>query len=477
MTPALSLTIHRGARQIGGCAAEISAGQPVPERGDAPVSHKGTSACARMGIASPAGRQEAALFPPAAGDERVIIDLGANLPGVESPISDDELVDRVFDGRPVSAVLFTHYHGDHVGLYRRIPEGARTLIGPAARQILRLVAEHTDREALPRIDQMETYRAGQPIEGLSNMTVTPYCVDHSALDAYMFLVEAAGRRVLFTGDFRAHGILSERDRLWRMLDKYIPKGIDLLVTEGTMLSRIDEARANLIRTERELEARARDIFAGRKYNIVLVSSTNLDSVMGFWRAAPDDKLFVCDAYQARILLAAMEAVRRYRPKGKRYISLTGWMDTERMPDLFERAKRFGVFFRSFGKVPPEERRRRGFVLLARPNRYPEKPSAFERIRDEYRDEAHIVYSLWTGYLRGAHADPHILRFMGDLPCTVLHTSGHAFPEDIARLIQTADPKIIVPMHTERAEEFASLELFAPWAERVRALQDGETLEL
>ena len=152
-------------------------------------------------------------------------------------------------------------------------------------------------------------------------------------------------------------------------------------------------------------------------------------------------------------------------------------EPERSVELFERAKRFGVFFRSFGKVPPEERRRRGFVLLARPNRYPEKHSPFERIRDEYRDEAHIVYSMWTGYLRGAHADPHILRFMGDLPCTVLHTSGHAFPEDIARLIQTADPKIIVPMHTERAEEFASLELFAPWAERVRALQDGETLEI
>ena len=442
MTPALSLIIHRGARQIGGVAAEISC-----------------------------------------GDERVIIDLGANLPGTESPISDDELVDRAFDGRPCSAVLFTHYHGDHTGLYRRIPEGVRTFIGPTARQILRLVAEYTDREALPRIDQMETYRAGQPIEGLTNMRITPYYVDHSALDAYMLLIEAAGKRALFTGDFRAHGVISEHDRLWRMLDKYVPKGLDLLVTEGTMLSRIDEARANPIRTERELEARARDIFAGHKYNIVLVSSTNLDSVMGFWRATPNDKLFICDIYQARVMLTAMEAEPQYRPESRRYICLTGLNEKNRslIPGLIEQGKPFDVFFRLFGRKPgqisPEERHRRGFVLLARKNRAPKRPSSFERIRDEFHDEVHLVYSMWTGYLRGPHADPDILRFVGDLDPEILHTSGHAYIEDIARLISTVNPRLIVPMHTERAEEFASLEPFAPWSGRVRALQDGETLEI
>ena len=72
---------------------------------------------------------------------------------------------------------------------------------------------------------------------------------------------------------------------------------------------------------------------------------------------------------------------------------------------------------------------------------------------------------------------NIVRFLGETPYEVLHTSGHAFPEDIAKLIQTVDPKVIVPMHTECTEEFSSLELFALRASRVRVLQDGETLEI
>jgi len=36
-------------------------------------------------------------------------------------------------------------------------------------------------------------------------TVTPIPTDHSAFDAYMLLIEGAGKRILYTGDFRCHG--------------------------------------------------------------------------------------------------------------------------------------------------------------------------------------------------------------------------------------------------------------------------------
>ena len=35
--------------------------------------------------------------------------------------------------------------------------------------------------------------------------ITPQLVDHSAFDAYALLVEADGKRVYYSGDFRAHG--------------------------------------------------------------------------------------------------------------------------------------------------------------------------------------------------------------------------------------------------------------------------------
>ena len=47
----------------------------------------------------------------------------------------------------------------------------------------------------------------------------------------------------------------------------------------------------------------------------------------------------------------------------------------------------------------------------------------------------------------------------------------------AKLIETDDPKVIIPMHTERAEEFSSIPEFAPWADRVKILRDGEQFSI
>ena len=59
------------------------------------------------------------------GEHRIIIDFGANLPGApEDAMSDEEVIREVFgtDSAPkgADAVLFTHYHGDHVGLKTRL---------------------------------------------------------------------------------------------------------------------------------------------------------------------------------------------------------------------------------------------------------------------------------------------------------------------------------------------------------------------
>ena len=87
-----NLTIYRGANQIGGCCTELSC-----------------------------------------GGERILFDLGANLPDCDSPISDDELVRRVFESRSADAVLFSRPHGDHYGLYKKVPKEVPMYAGPLAK--------------------------------------------------------------------------------------------------------------------------------------------------------------------------------------------------------------------------------------------------------------------------------------------------------------------------------------------------------
>ena len=58
----------------------------------------------------------------------------------------------------------------------------------------------------------------------------------------------------------------------------------------------------------------------------------------------------------------------------------------------------------------------------------------------------------------------------------LHTSGHAYVETIEKLIRLTNPEVIIPMHTECAEEFGKIEAFVPYCDKVRVLQDGEEFD-
>ena len=444
------LTIYRGTHQIGGCCTEIIA-----------------------------------------GGERILIDLGANLPDSDAPISDEKLLAKVFDGRPADGLLFTHPHGDHYGLYKKVPANVPMYIGPMAKEILEILVSRLDyiseEKGLPVVERMQTYQADKKLGAFKNIQVWPFYVDHSAPDAYMFYIQVAGKKILFSGDFRDHGIVGEKDRLWRMLDSRVPRGIDLLITEGTMLSRETKTGPGFVQTEDQLGQKAEEYFRQHKYNFVLVSSTNLDSIMEFYQHTPEGMSFVCDAYQAEVMLTAMRGMERkgyfwqYRRSGSHpFIRVLGvWNGDRRLSYLrglgAKLEKRVGV-----ETAPDDILGRDGFVMLVRKNSNPDPQykSVFEKKRDElYHLDGQIIYSMWDGYLKPEHADQALLDYIGDRRYVQLHTSGHAYVETIARLIETVQPKVIVPMHTEKADEFTSIPAFAAYQGRVKVLQDGEKLPL
>ncbi|MCH5267496.1 MAG: MBL fold metallo-hydrolase [Lachnospiraceae bacterium] len=422
------ITIYRGSHQIGGCVTEIKT-----------------------------------------KDHRIVIDFGSNLPDskTDDVITDEELLHTVFNGKPCDGVLFTHYHGDHIGMYKKIPKGIPLYIGSTAKKILEILTEKLDsvpqisEKGLPRIQGMNVFSPGKEISEFGDIRVTPFVVDHSALDAYMFLIEIDGKKILFTGDFREHGIAGERNTLEKVINTYIGK-VDILITEGTMLSRREEAKWNPIQTERDLGKRARALFLENKESVILVSSTNLDSIMEFYHALPWGMDFVCDAYQAKLMLVAMEDKGKYYPEyrpemihGKpRRLYIVGDME-----GLGEEHNCYKADF--------DILKNKGFTMLAR-----EKTPKFAKVMAKFPDPL-IIYSKWSGYLEGKHANAEIQEFIGNHRMEKLHTSGHAYVETIEKLINLTKPKVIIPMHTECADEFGRIEAFAPYCDKVRVLQDGE----
>ena len=56
---------------------------------------------------------------------------------------------------------------------------------------------------------------------IKEVKITPYTVDHSAYGAFMFLIEADNKRVLYTGDYRNHGY---KGKLFKPMLKNIRQG-------------------------------------------------------------------------------------------------------------------------------------------------------------------------------------------------------------------------------------------------------------
>ena len=319
------------------------------------------------------------------------------------------------------AVLFTHYHGDHTGQMLRIRPEIPIYAGALAKDIMRLSAERGGQknEALcKRIETMQAFSPGKPFL-IGDIQITPFCIDHSACDSYMFLIEADGKRVLYTGDFRLHGVRG--NVMDKILDRRIGK-VDVVVTEGTTVSRSEHE----VVTEWDLQKRVKAYLRQYKYVFVLCAATNLDRIFALARAVPRGKYCICDDYQKMLV----ETVSKH---------WSGISSFYEMPKLL-----------SFKHHPPARFAELGGLMFVRAN------SKFGAIICQYDPaQSILLYSMWDGYrTKPGSIIPDFLALTDTWE--TLHTSGHASPEDLRHVIEKADPEIVIPIHTEAPQKMQTL---------------------
>ena len=377
----MKLCIHRGTHQIGGIAAEIST-----------------------------------------ASTRILIDMGDELSLDPNFVSAPLNIPGVTDGNGYcDAVLFTHYHGDHTGQMLRIRPEIPIYAGALAKDIMRLSAERGGQknEALcRRIETIQAFSPGKPFL-IGDIQITPFCIDHSACDSYLFLIEADGKRLLYTGDFRLHGVRG--NVMDKILDRRIGK-VDVVVTEGTTISRSEHE----VVSEWDLQKRVKAYLRQYKYVFVLCATTNLDRIFALARAVPRGKYCICDDYQKMLV----ETVSKH---------WSGISSFYEMPKLL-----------SFKHHPPARFAELGGLMFVRAN------SKFGAIICQYDPaQSILLYSMWDGYRTKPDSTiPEFLSLTGTW--AELHTSGHASPDDLRHVIEKADPEIVIPMHTEAPQKMQTL---------------------
>lgn len=393
----MKICIHRGTHQIGGVATEISS-----------------------------------------ATSRILIDLGDELSVdpdfVSSPLNVPGVTDS--NGR-CDAVLFTHHHGDHVGQMSRIRPGIPLYTGALTKAIMLKSAQYgrANDDLVAQTESMRTFSPGESFF-VGDMKITPFRIDHSACDSCMFLVEADGKRVLHTGDFRLHGVRGKA--MDKILERRIGK-VDALIVEGTTLSRPAGPPAS----EWDLQDQLAVYLKRYKYVFVLCASTNLDRIFALAQAVPRGKYCLCDKYQYELA----ELVSEHCKSASTFYE---------MPKLLQ-----------LRKNPPADFERLGGLMFVRANR------RFEQIIRKFDPaQSIILYSMWDGYRTAPESRiPEFLALTGAWES--LHTGGHASPEAVRRVIEKADPEIVIPMHTDAPQKMREL---CP-DRTVALLQDGEAITL
>lgn len=176
---------------------------------------------------------------------KICIDFGKNLPG--SRYKDDvEVVGLTSGEAQYDAVFFTHYHGDHIGCFEKLLPEIPLYMSSLCRDVLIntyvALARH-DNKYSKQVELLQDAAHthiiwAQDVIKVGDIKVTPYTIDHSATAAMMYLIETPDKRILHMGDFRTHGYIG--DKLKKLLKCYVlKKPVDVLITEGTNLTRED----------------------------------------------------------------------------------------------------------------------------------------------------------------------------------------------------------------------------------------------
>ncbi len=393
-------------------------------------------------------------------------DEGTVLLDIGLPLAEDSVPVDIASMNP-DAVIVSHPHQDHFGLIESLDDDMPVYIGELSRRLMDASRVFIGKE--PLRNDFSYFKAWEPFE-VAGFNVTPYLVDHSAPDAYAFLIQDGANRVFYSGDFRGHG---RKSVVFERITANPPPDIDVLFMEGTMLHRGNERFPNESAVEEEIR---RTLRQQKNTSFLVSSSQNIDRVVSAYRAClSTGKTLVVDVYAAWVLEQlklisdhvpnmAWPQVGVYIPGGQ-----------------YQTVKQNQAFFGDFAqRIFEPEHRLTMEQLKACPERYLRmiRLSGARLIEKWLGEETTtVLYSLWDGYLDESRWSSFGAEKMASLQndprvhFVYAHTSGHAVLADLKAFTVALNPRMLVPIHTEHRGDYKE------YFYNVVELEDGQELVL
>jgi len=360
--------------------------------------------------------------------------------------------------KSISGVIISHAHIDHYGLTNFINNNVEYYLGEATHKIIKLnnlfSSQKINLKNTNYFEKEKTFKIG-------DISITPYWVDHSAFDAYSFLVKADGKSLFYSGDFRSHG---RKEKVFYWFTHNAPQNVDYLLLEGTTISRDNKS----FKTEFEIENELNKIFKQEgKVNLIYTSAQNIDRIISIYKACKrSGKILVVDVYLAMILKTLSEFANIPYPS-KHFKNIKVFYSYYSSLKLRKNEKLLYQF--AHYKITKEKlsEQKDKIVMIVRPS----MKNDLKKIKGIER--GNFIYSLWKGYME----KPYTREFWDFLEergfkLYNLHTSGHADIGTLKKIVDAIKPKHIVPIHTFNKNEYKEI-----FTLPVKELKDGEIVEI
>ncbi len=370
------------------------------------------------------------------------------------------------------AVLLSHVHLDHSGRINELNELDNRIpiyMGRLTHDLIKALCDFNKNYKRPK-NPVE-YFQGFITFPIGPFQITAWPVDHSAPDAYSFMVEAGGKTIFYSGDLRAHG---RKPKTFENLLKNPPAKVDLMFLEGTMFGRSGEK----VKTEEELELEMAEIFKNQtNISFVVSSGQNIDRIVTFICACNRArKIPVVGIYGAWVL---EQFYRNYPetevPNLHKFEDLEVFFEPSQKKKLESAKEFFGDFYGLAYEHHAFKKKdyRHYAMLIGASDFYAElvkKCASHEKVN--------VIFSMWPEYL----TKPEHLKKPGFRAISRLknhprvqfhkkHTSGHASIPDLEKLVDALKPQKLCPIHTEHALDFTGL------FDNVIYVEDGQELEI
>lgn len=368
----------------------------------------------------------------------------------------------------VNEVLLSHIHQDHSAyvslLDERIPISCSEISLSYAKAMLEAGHRSLETElcnfkkrplinykcaAIPRIFNVR--EAEKPFK-IGSIDVKPFAVDHSVPGAMAFLIHTSDMTLAYTGDLRLHGVRGNLTQ--KFVDEASGEGVDVMLCEGT---RIDEEESG---SEEFVAEGAHNVISECGHLVVAdFAYKDLDRFLTFYNLAKENDRKIIISKRHAYLLEELQNVSELKKSipeinDENILIYVDRKKTGRFEksDYDDWERRFVDLTNAVKADWIRENQEDALVCL----------SFFDV--NELIDIAPNAGSIYVHSTSEPHNEEQIfdeqrlnnwIDFFG-LKKHHFHCSGHASGKEIREMIQTINPKELVPIHTQQPELFEKM---------------------